>query len=357
MTWPTWINEIAARYLANEASVFLLHGAVVGEHWSVEGKRVDCVGMLEAFLGRTKPIVGVIWPSEGLSFSGMGDEGHFERLVGAAELMDVRTRPLSNHPPQEALGRVWLALSSSGVDQGYIIGDLHALLPRHRKRVEALGAEAPPLWAWCDHPRVRQSNNILCLLTPALSEVHGAVVEAATAVQVEVPVYPASSEPEAPSAPPPPPGSPPHEDAEAEIAAFLAKRSNAEAENAPTTDGGTALADALRETLGLHPVSSWAQRLPVIDALARVLAERVPGQVGAITWSVEEGGAVTGTGRGADWVLERWHSDIALDAAAGMLLGDLEVPEGATHLDAPEGLSATALKALNRRLEKVIRTV
>jgi hypothetical protein len=59
-------------------------------------------------------------------------------------------------------------------------------------------------------------------------------------------------------------------------------------------------------------------------------------------------------GTGAGWVLETWRADIALDAAAGMLLGELEVPEGATSLETLPPLSTTALKALNRRLEKLI---
>ena len=312
MTWPPWIEEIKTRYLANEASAFLLHGDIVGQHWTLDGEALDCVGVLEAFLRRTKPVVGVIRSADGLSFSGIGDQGSFERIVSAAEIMASRSGPLSDREPFEALGRVWLALCSPRTsDQAYILADVHALLPSHRKRIEPLGGDAPPLWDWCRDERIRASNNVLCLLTPTMRDVHSALVDVATPVHVQAPVPPpieanVPTGADAPALPSPPAeADAPSRDAEAEIAAFLAKHAKTEATEHPPAPAGTALEEALRETLVSHPVSTWEQRLPVIDALARVLAARIPDHVGAITWSIDEEGAVTGVGTGAGWVLRR----------------------------------------------------
>ncbi len=36
MGWPDWIEELKERYLADEASVFLLYGDVTGDRWQVD---------------------------------------------------------------------------------------------------------------------------------------------------------------------------------------------------------------------------------------------------------------------------------------------------------------------------------
>ena len=352
MPWPSWIAEIKKRYLADEASVFLLHGAVRGAHWVVDDASMDCATVLQKFLGRTRPVVGLLTSGQGLSFDGIGDRGTFDRLVAAVELMAQRTTPLSDQDPSQALGRIWLALASTGSDQGYIVADVEQLLPEHRKRIDPLAASAPPLWEWCSHDRIRQSNNILLLLTPRLDAVRKELVAASSVIEVEPPVAVAEVDPAV---------SPQKDiavadpDAEAEIEAFLARQS--ESAGAEDIDDGFDLTDALLATLTAHPVTTWDVRLPVLDAAGRVLAARIPAQIGQITWSVNEEGQAVGTGKGADWLLERWRADIALDAAAGMLLGDIETPEGTEFIEAPSELSATAVKALCRRLDKIVDSI
>jgi hypothetical protein len=356
MTWPSWIEEIKTRYLADEASVFLLHGAIRGTRWDVDGEALDCTEILVKFLGRTRPVVGVVTEAKGLSFSGIGDLGMFERLVASVEMVEGTPTTLSNKVPTEALGRVWLALASTGSDQAYIVADIEKILPGHRKRVDELGAGAPALWDWCDHARIRASNNIVLLLTPTLEAVRQEVVDAASAIVVDEAPTLAEVGTEVLAAPDPVVVA--RSDAEAEIEAFLESRStHADTSLPPETAATEGLVDALQTTLTAHPVSTWEQRLPVMDAIARILADRIPLQIGVIDLSIDEEGQVVATGKGADWFLERWGADIALDAAAGMLLNELTVPDGADFIETPQDLSATAVKALNRRIDKIVASV
>lgn len=349
MTWPLWIEEIKTRYLADEASVFLLHGEVRNTRWNIEGESLDCAGLLEKFLGRTRPVVGVVTAADGLTFSGMGDMGRFDRLVAAVEMVSGTPVPPSNKRPEDAFGRIWLALASTGSDQGYVFADVDKILPGHRKRVEELAGGAPALWEWCAHPRVRASNNILVMLTPRLEDVREELVAAASIIAVRQPVaaevYQELAEP--------PVGT--SSDAEAEIEAFLASRSPHVDTDKPVAQvAADGLKDALQATLAAHPVSTWEQRIPVMDAVARVLADRIPLQIGVLEIAVDDEGQVIASGKGGDWFLQRWGADIALDAAAGMLLNELKVPDGADFIEVPDVLSMTAIKALNRRIEKII---
>ena len=41
--WPDWIEELKRRYLAEEASVFLLHGAVDVVAWPYEDELLDAL--------------------------------------------------------------------------------------------------------------------------------------------------------------------------------------------------------------------------------------------------------------------------------------------------------------------------
>jgi len=356
MTWPTWIEEIKTRYLADEASVFLLHGAVRGTRWEVEGEALDCTELLVKFLGRTRPVVGVITEAEGLAFSGIGDRGKFDRLVAAVELVGGKLTPLSDKDPNQALGRVWMALASTGSDQGYILADIEKVLPGHRKRVEDLGAGAPALWDWCDHKRVRASNNVIFLLTPSLEAVRQELVATASIIAVGEPPALAEAGTEAVAASDPVVVA--QADAEAEIEAFLASRSpHVDTDKPVEEQAADGLKDALQATLAAHPVTTWEQRLPVMDAVARILAEKLPLEIGVLSLTLDEEGQVVAEGKGGAWFLERWGADIALDAAAGMLLNELKVPEDADFIDAPEEMSATALKALNRRIDKIVASV
>jgi hypothetical protein len=351
MGWPAWVEEIAERYLADEASVFLVYGDIGEKKWSAEGiaEPLDAAKLLVQFLRRSREVVGVLRPGPPparLDFAEYTDRGRFETLVGAADVLSGKALALNETDPMHCLGRIWRALTTVGTAQGYVIDDTERLLPAAKKYVDPVPG-APELSTWASHPTLRRSNNLvifLCrspegvrpaFLTDAIARVAlrdgparrpaAPVVEAAAVETTGV----EAAGVEAGSAPPPPP--PPADD------------------GAPTLHDD--LERALVECLGFHSEQSRPARVPVMDAVARVIALREPGRYGVLgfTWSEEAGVGITGDG--AEAFRADWQRDIALDASAGMILGKLPVgytPSGSTAFD------ATGMKALTRRIERLL---
>ncbi len=179
MAWPEWIEELKERYLADEASAFLLYGNVTGTTWRVGDQDLDCVGVLRAFLTPTRQVVGVLhpWPPPSrLEFAGIADRTTFENLVKAYELVEGRTDALTESTPEHAIARIWRALGTAGTPR---------ILPGHRKRIEPLPG-APSLFEWPSHPRLRRSNNLLVFLTHDRDAVRTELATATCAIHVDV---------------------------------------------------------------------------------------------------------------------------------------------------------------------------
>jgi hypothetical protein len=274
------------------------------------------------------------------------DHARFERLVGARELLVGDATPLSNRDPQQALGRIWKALGTAGTDQAYIVTDAAALLPAHRKRVEPIPG-APPLFEWARHTQLLESNNIVLFLVETRASVRSELL--ASAVQVHVDIDPSVpieqvvalahlqedvSETPAPEAP-----------------------VRAEAPPAPATDVDPIEAlrpvvqHALVHALVQHPEGHRGARIPVMDAVAAILAERLPHRLGTLTFTLSDEGDVLADGDGADWFQATWRGDIALDAAGGMLINALR---GGFSEQEPPALDETALTALTKRIHKIV---
>lgn len=364
-TWPDWIESLKERYLADAGHVFLLHGDA-GAAWPIDGERLDTIGVLSRFLGRTRQVIGVVEPGEPPRFPNLGDGGRFERLVSAREVITGQRIPRGVTEPEAVLGLVFAGLMSRGSDQAWIVQDVHRIVPGHRKRVEPLGSGAPPLWDWS--AALSGSNNIVLLLTPSLDAVRAELVEGSVPIELIAP-QPVEAEPEAPL--------PDLSAAEAEVEALLAQRASPPPVPTPTPspppvrvaspdtttedpalpsveDLTEQLDQALQLTLPLHPISSWDSRLPVMDAVARVLAD-YDDRVGVLELSVDEDGRPVAQGVGATDFLARWRGDVALDAAAGMLLKELPISEGADRVLGPFALHPTALRALAKRMLRLLR--
>ena len=178
MSEPSWQESVRQAYLSDQASVFIFCGPGVAEAWTLEDQPVGFAEVLIDFLARTREIVGRLAPPRGLSFPGLGDVGHFDRLLAAAHLLDGQHFVLQDDVPEDALGKIWIALSQAAA-QGYVIEALDAIYPAQRKHPPALGADAPPLWEWCTHDRIRRANPILFLISAHPDQLRQELVQAA----------------------------------------------------------------------------------------------------------------------------------------------------------------------------------
>jgi len=323
MSWPRWIEELRQRYLANEASVFLLTGQVEGLRWYLDGESLDCVGVLRAFLAPTREVLGILRTQpepSGMEFAGIADRVQFENLVKSAEMLRGKVDIYQESDPYQAMSKIWRALSTTGTDQAYIIRDIDALLPAQRQHIEPLPG-APPLPEWPTNAALRASNNIVLLLTADPATVRADLVEAATQIVVDDVIEPQ----------------------ETLVPAVRATPSSEELR--------PQLVAHLNAALAAHPVAHRAGQLPVMDAVARAIADHVRGVWGPLSFSLGEDDALVVDGPRADRFKAAWRGDIALSAAAGMILGGIEGP---VTEDAPPALDETGLVALMSRIRSFI---
>ncbi|MBT3224051.1 MAG: hypothetical protein HN348_33705, partial [Proteobacteria bacterium] len=93
---PRWAEELRNRYLAGEASQFLVHGNVRDmQPWDVGDGAIqylDMRGFLEKFLGRTRDIVAYYNVSQGLCFPDRSHEKRFQRTIDAQRMLDGREK-------------------------------------------------------------------------------------------------------------------------------------------------------------------------------------------------------------------------------------------------------------------------
>ena len=109
----------------------------------------------------------------------------------------------------------------------------------------------------------------------------------------------------------------------------------------------------MRATILRHPEGDWPQNLPGREAVALVVHEVAPERCGLLSMEVVDE-QVVAVGEGAEWFSDWYKKDIALDAACGMALGALEVPEGGFTAENLPELERPAINALARRIGKLL---
>jgi hypothetical protein len=131
---PPWADELRRRYLAGEASLFLLHGNVRDVvPWVDDGGEVvwlDLRRFLERFLGRTRDIVAYYNISQGLLFPSDAQEQRFKRAIDAGRLME-RQPALDGLPrlPGEAVPVIEELITNPGLTSGVVIDFLETIAP------------------------------------------------------------------------------------------------------------------------------------------------------------------------------------------------------------------------------------
>ncbi len=149
----------------------------------------------------------------------------------------------------------------------------------------------------------------------------------------------------APAAPPPPP------DIDAAEVADLFDDDGVPVPEDPLATLRGELRQEVVRALITHPEEHRADRIPVMDAVACVLARRLPETLGALTFQLDDEGAVVVDGPGEEWFHSVWRGDIALDASASMLLKSL--PSGFSAQARPH-LDDTAVAALAKRVARIL---
>jgi AAA+ superfamily predicted ATPase len=193
---PAWADELRTRYLAGEASMFLLHGNVRDLHPWTDGdgvvQWVDIRTFFENFLGRTREIVTYYNVSQGLVFPNRKYEKLFQRTIDArrqAEGLD----PLTQIPrtPGNAVPLIEELITNPTQPSGVILDYLEMIAPNGD--VSFMGdlerANLVAMQRWTTDPAFLSTDNLVIMLTEHLSDVSRRLVASPSLATVTVP-YP-----------------------------------------------------------------------------------------------------------------------------------------------------------------------
>ncbi|MFK7929005.1 MAG: ATP-binding protein [Myxococcota bacterium] len=183
MSMPPWVHELRDRYLAGEASLFLLHGNVRDvQPWTdANGKThwVDLGRFLERFLGRTRDVVVGYDVSQGLTFPDATHADAFSRAIDGRRLTQGRAK-LGALPrdPGQVIPLLEELITSAGQSSGVVLdfletiapnGDLSFMSTEDKQNLVALQR-------WSSDPSFLGTDNLVILVTEHLSDVSRRVV-------------------------------------------------------------------------------------------------------------------------------------------------------------------------------------
>jgi transitional endoplasmic reticulum ATPase len=193
---PPWANELRDRYLAGEASMFLLHGNVRDLFaWPGADGEVEWLPLgrfLESFLSRTKEIVVAYNCSEGLEFASPGMNPRFARAINARRTLEGR-ETLKELP--RTANKVLPLLEDLVTDQtqsaAVVLDYVETIVPSGELSFmnEADKANFVTLQRWASDPALLQSDNLVILITEQLGDLQRRVVSSAQlhAIEVQLP--------------------------------------------------------------------------------------------------------------------------------------------------------------------------
>ncbi len=191
---PTWARDLRNRYLAGEASMFLVHGNVRDLVPWDDGDTVSHVPVrtfLERFLARSKEIVAYWNCSEGFEFPDRAHRARFLRAVNARRALDGRPAvdelPRS---PSEAIPLVEALVTDPAQRAGVILDYVETVVPAGDLAFmgEADKANLVSLQRFASDPGLLASDNLLVLLAENLSDLHRRVVANAQLATVHLPL-------------------------------------------------------------------------------------------------------------------------------------------------------------------------
>lgn len=180
---PAWAHELRDRYLAGEASLFLLHGNVRDvQPWTdPEGRTewLDLRRFLARFLARTRDIVVVYDVSRGLTFPEPTQELRFRDAIDAARAHTGAGRlgalPLA---PAEVVDTIEALITSPAQSSGVVIDFVEMIAPQGELSFMSTEDKATlvSLQRWSSDPSFLGTDNLVILITEHLSDVSRRVV-------------------------------------------------------------------------------------------------------------------------------------------------------------------------------------
>lgn len=186
---PSWARELRERYLAGEASMFLLHGNVRDLHpWEDRDGKIQYVPLrafLEAFLSRSKEIVAWYNVSEGVEVPTKEMEGRLNRcLSGGLTLAELPKGPGEVLPHLEEVITDTRHSAAVVLDYAETIapsGDLSFMSELDKRALVSLQR-------WSSDPALLASDNLVILVTEQLLELHRKVLASPQLAHVAVPL-------------------------------------------------------------------------------------------------------------------------------------------------------------------------
>jgi transitional endoplasmic reticulum ATPase len=194
---PPWADDLRERYLAGEASMFLVHGNVRDVYpWEDSSGEVTYVTLrqfLERFLARAKEMVAYYNVSEGIEFPVPGMQ---ERFLDA---INTRRRKLGRAPrsSMSQVGDQVLStfeelitggdeVPSAAIILDYVemvvpMGDLSFMGDQDKSNLVALQR-------WSSDPAFLDSDNVVVLCTENLPDVHRRLVASPQLAAIQVPL-------------------------------------------------------------------------------------------------------------------------------------------------------------------------
>ncbi len=180
---PAWADQLRTRYLAGEASLFLLHGNVrdlyawTDDHGKTEW--LDLRGFLQAFLNRTRDLVVYYNVSQGLLFGGTGQKRLFRSIVDAQRMMRGEERMGGLPVTATDVIPVVEALATDPTHSSAVVMDFFEMIAPNADpsfMVHEDKANLVSLQRWSTDPAFLATDNLIILVTEHLSDISRRIV-------------------------------------------------------------------------------------------------------------------------------------------------------------------------------------
>lgn len=193
-TLPRWAEELRSRYLAGEASLFLLHGNVRDlQCWrDDDGKRtwMDLRAFLERFLERTRDVVAYYNVSQGLQFSKKEHARVFRTVVdGRRQLRGEEKLAGLPTTAAEAIPVIEDLITDPGHSSAVMIDFFEMIAPNADVAfmVHEDKANLVSLQRWATDPSFTATDNLVILVTEHLTDISRRITASPTLATLQIP--------------------------------------------------------------------------------------------------------------------------------------------------------------------------